>query len=71
MSNSMIKFPKHITFKSDESEVEFVNEITDAKNKDRYANYKFTKSNNNLGKVFPLGIKQINNLFDSQLILCR
>jgi len=64
----MDKFPSHITFVSDSSEVEFVNEITDAKNKDRYANYKFIVSNNNLGKVFPLGIKQINNLYESQLI---
>lgn len=64
----MKEFPSWILFKSDSSEVEFVNEITDAKNKDRYANYKFTKSNNNLGKVFPLGIKQIANLFDADLI---
>jgi len=64
----MTTFPNHITFLSDSSEVELVNEITDPKNKDRYANYKFIKSNNNLHKVFPLGIKQINNLFDSQLI---
>lgn len=64
----MINFPKHITFKSDESQAEFVNEITDAKNKDRYANYKFTKSHTNLGKIFPLGIKQLENLYNSQLI---
>jgi len=64
----MKDFPKNIEFLSDGSSVEFINEIIDPKNKDRYANYKFIVSNNNLGKVFPLGIKQINNLFDSDLI---
>jgi len=64
----MKDFPAWILFKSDESECEFVEEITDKKLKDRIANYKFTKSNNNLNKVFPLGIKQISNLFDADLI---
>lgn len=64
----MKDFPNWIEFLSDNSQVEFVNEITDAKNKDRYANYKFIVSNNNLGKVFPLGIKQIENLYSADLI---
>jgi hypothetical protein len=67
----MKDFPTWIEFVSDNSQVELVQEITDAKLKDRIANYKFIKSNNNLHKVFPLGIKQISNLYDSNLILCR
>ena len=64
----MKDFPNHITFKSDSSECELVGEITKPTVIDRVANYKFTKPNNNLNKVFPLGIKQIQNLYDSQLI---
>ena len=64
----MKEFPSWILFKSVSSEVEFVEEITDKKLKDRIANYKFIVSNNNLGKIFPLGIKQLENLYSADLI---
>lgn len=67
----MKDFPKHIVFLSDESECEFVNEITDKKIKERIANYVFTKSHSNLGKEFPIWLAQIEKLYESKLLLCQ
>lgn len=67
----MEKFPKHIYFVSDETEAEFVNEITGSKLKERIANYQYTKARVNNHQVFSLFLSQIDNLNKSGLIVCQ
>lgn len=65
----MTDFPRTITFLSDDTVAEFVKLLKDsAKIKNPIAEYVFTKSNNNLGKPFPLDLRQINNLYSAGLI---
>lgn len=58
----MTNFPKHITFLSDSTEVEFIQEIKDKKLKERLAEYKFTKAVVLKGKSVTLGLSQIEKL---------
>jgi len=67
----MTDFPKQVTFLSDDSEIQFVEEITDKKLKERIATYVFTKSHSNLNKEFPMFLAQLERLEQSKLILCQ
>ena len=67
----MESFPNKIEFLSDGCIAELVSEVVDKKSKERNANYRYVKSVTNNGKVFILGLKQIESLFNSQLILCQ
>jgi len=67
----MTNFPKQVTFLSDDSEIKFVEEITNPKIKERIATYVFTKSHSNLGKEFPMFLAQLEKLEQSKLILCQ
>mgnify|MGYP003657521059 CR=1 FL=1 len=66
----MADFPKHLTFLSDESEMSFVEEIVDKKNKskERFATYVFSKSMINLGVEIPLSFSQIEKLINDKRI---
>lgn len=67
----METFPDKIEFLSDGCIAELVGEVVDKKSKERNANYRYVKSVMNNGKVFLLGLKQINMLKSSNLILCN
>lgn len=58
-----MNFPNHITFLSDEQEVEFISEIKGVKgSSEKSANYRFVKSKENLGKEFPMFLRDIEKL---------
>lgn len=65
----MSKFPKHIIFVSDNTEAEFVNEITGARVKERVANYVFTKAKTNKGVTVSLFLSQLERLLQDKMIV--
>ena len=66
----MTEFPQHISFLSDDSEVEFVNEIKGSKVTERAAVYKYIISRVNHVDDFSLFLSHIIKLNDSKLIVC-
>ena len=67
----MQHFPNKISFLSDDTVVELVDEVIDKKQKERTANYVFTKANTNLGKQLSLQLSQIERLEKEKLITTK
>ena len=64
----MTNFPHHITFLSDDTELEFVKEVIDKKLKERMAEYIFTKATTINGKTITLALAQIEKLESENLL---